>query len=86
MKAHWGWAPVAHTFNPCYSGGRDQEVMIQSQPQENSSTSWDPILKNHNKKDWWSDSSGKSSFLEAWDPEIKPQCCQKKDSYVLDIY
>jgi hypothetical protein len=26
------WALVAHTYNPSYSGGRDQEDRVQSQP------------------------------------------------------
>jgi hypothetical protein len=25
QKWHAGWTPVAHTCNPSYSGGRDQE-------------------------------------------------------------
>jgi hypothetical protein len=24
-KGNYGWVPVAHTYNPSYSGGRDQE-------------------------------------------------------------
>jgi hypothetical protein len=25
IKTHSSWAPVAHPYNPSYSGGRDQE-------------------------------------------------------------
>jgi hypothetical protein len=26
------WVPEAHAYNPSYSGGRDQEDVVQSQP------------------------------------------------------
>jgi hypothetical protein len=32
-----GWAPVAHTHNPSYSGGRDQEDRGSKPAWENSS-------------------------------------------------
>jgi hypothetical protein len=43
--------PVAHTYNPSYSGGRDQED-LSSKPAWSNSL-WDPISKkkkNHHKK------------------------------------
>jgi hypothetical protein len=47
------WAPVAHTCNPRYSGGRDQEDHGLKPARANSSP--DPILKKtHYKKGWWS--------------------------------
>jgi hypothetical protein len=52
------WALVAHVYNPCYSGGRDQEDLGLKPALANSSQ--DPILKKPNtKKGWWSGSSGK---------------------------
>jgi hypothetical protein len=36
--------PVAHAYNPNYSGGRDQEDLGSKPTQANSSQ--DPILKN----------------------------------------
>jgi hypothetical protein len=48
-------APVAHTCNPSYSGGRDQEDGGLKPVWTNSLR--DPILKNPSqKKGWWSDS------------------------------
>jgi hypothetical protein len=42
-------APLAHTYNPSYSGGRDQEDRGSNPAQANSSQ--DPISKqNHHKK------------------------------------
>jgi hypothetical protein len=47
------WAPVTHTYNPSYSGGRDQE-------DRGSKPDWANILetlswkKSFSKKDWWS--------------------------------
>jgi hypothetical protein len=42
---------IAHAYNPCYSGGRDQEDCGSKPVQANSSR--DPILKkkNHYKRD-----------------------------------
>jgi hypothetical protein len=37
------WVPVAHTYNPSYSGGRDQEDHGSKPAQANSSRG--PILK-----------------------------------------
>jgi hypothetical protein len=43
------WVPVAHAYNPSYSGGRDQEDLSSKPAQENSSQ--DLYLKktHHNK-------------------------------------
>jgi hypothetical protein len=50
-------APVAHAYNPSYSGGRDQEDHGLKPTQANS---WrDPISKKPiTKKGWWNASSG----------------------------
>jgi hypothetical protein len=67
---------VAHTYNPSYSGGRDQE-------DHGSKPAWgnnlrDPILKKHCiKKGWWSGSSV--------GPEFNPQHCKKKKKLALRI-
>jgi hypothetical protein len=43
------WAPVAHTYNPSYRGGREQQNCSLMPAQENSSQ--DPISKKtHHKK------------------------------------
>jgi hypothetical protein len=42
------WASVAHTYNPSYSGGRDEEDGSSKSAQPNGSK--DPISKeNHHK-------------------------------------
>jgi hypothetical protein len=41
------WAPVAHAYNPSYSGGRDPEDHGLKPAQANSSLNLD---KNHPKK------------------------------------
>jgi hypothetical protein len=43
-------APVAHTCNPSYSGGRDQDW--SSKPAY-ANSSWDPTLKHPSKKKSW---------------------------------
>jgi hypothetical protein len=49
------WEPVAHTCNPSYLGGRDQENLGLKPAQANASQ--DPILKILiTKKGWWSGS------------------------------
>jgi hypothetical protein len=49
------WALVAHTCNPSYSGGRDQEDHCAKSVQANSSQ--DSYLKKPvTKKSWWSGS------------------------------
>jgi hypothetical protein len=55
------WVMVAHTCNPSYSGGRDQEDHGSRPDQANSSRN--PILKKPNtqkKTSWWSGLSGKA--------------------------
>jgi hypothetical protein len=48
-------APVSHTCNPSYSGGRDQEDHSLRPARTNSS--WDPISRKPiTKKDWQSGS------------------------------
>jgi hypothetical protein len=42
--------PVTHTYNPSYSGGRDQEDHSSKPPQANSLQ--DPISKNPMTKNW----------------------------------
>jgi hypothetical protein len=48
MSGLKNWAPVAHTCNPSYSGGRDQEDRGLKPAQANSLR--DPILKKPIKK------------------------------------
>jgi hypothetical protein len=47
-EQHYGWVPMAHTCNPLYSGGRDQEDHSLKSAQANSSQ--DPISKKKKKK------------------------------------
>jgi hypothetical protein len=55
MKDKMGPVLVAYTWNPTYSGGRDQEDFGLKLAWANSSQ--DAIWKIHiTKKDWWSDS------------------------------
>jgi hypothetical protein len=55
LKTCCGQAPVAHTYNPRYLGGRDQEAHGSKPAQANSSQ--DPILKKPSQKwGWWSGS------------------------------
>jgi hypothetical protein len=52
-------APVAHTCNPSYPGGKDHEDHGSKPARANSSRH--PILKIPNtKKGWWSGSSGRA--------------------------
>jgi hypothetical protein len=49
---HLSWVLVPHTYNPSYSGGRDQED-LSSKPMWANSW-WDPISKKtFTKKGWW---------------------------------
>jgi hypothetical protein len=59
----------AHTYNPSYSGGRDQEDQGLKPAQANSSR--DPMLKNPSQKRAGGVAQGEG-------PEFKPQYCQKK--------
>jgi hypothetical protein len=56
---------VAHSFNPSYSGGRDQEDCSSKPVQANSSR--DPILKNPTTKNW------ASGMAHGEGLEFKPQ-------------
>jgi hypothetical protein len=61
-----GWALVAHTCNPSYLGGRDQED-FGSKPAQ-ASCSQDPILKIPNtskKKGWYSGLAGRTPAKQA---------------------
>jgi hypothetical protein len=61
-------APVAHAYNPSYSGGRDQEDHSSKPVQTNSSR--DPISKKYSQK-------MAGGVAQGIDPEFKPQY-QKK--------
>jgi hypothetical protein len=54
VKNKNGRVPVAHTCNPSYSGGRDQEDHILKPARANSSR--DPISKLLITKCWWNGS------------------------------
>jgi hypothetical protein len=55
QRPHTSQASVAHTCNPSYSGGRDQED-CDSKPADGSSLQ-DPTLKKPiTKKNWWTGS------------------------------
>jgi hypothetical protein len=61
---------VAHTYNPSYSGGRDQEDLCLKPLWANSFG--DPISKiPNNKKELQSGSSGRAPVLYAWNPEFR---------------
>jgi hypothetical protein len=60
---------VAHTYNPVYSGGRDQEDHNSKPAQANSSQ--DPISKIPNTKK-------AVGIVQGIGPEFKPQYCKKK--------
>jgi hypothetical protein len=58
IKTKFDLVPVAHTYNPSYSGGRIEAVYSSKAVQANSSQ--DPILKMPNtKQGWQSGSSGR---------------------------
>jgi hypothetical protein len=56
--------PVAHTCNPSYSGGRDQEDRGSKPAQANSS--WDPISKIPNTKRAGGVAQGVCSEFKPW--------------------
>jgi hypothetical protein len=62
-------APVAHTYNPIYLGGWDQNAVEDSLGKEFQS-----------KIDWRCSSSDTASVLQVWSPKFEPQVCppQKK--------
>jgi hypothetical protein len=67
-KNYSSWAPVVHTYNPSYSGGRYQEDHSLKPAQANSL--WDPILKNPSQKSAGGVAQGVGS-------KFKPQCHKK---------
>jgi hypothetical protein len=62
-------APVAHTYNPSYSGGRDQEDQGSKPARANSSQ--DPISKTLHR-------NRAGGVAQCKVPEFKPQCWKKK--------
>jgi hypothetical protein len=68
-KKKMSWVLVAHTCNPSYSRGRDQEDHSSKPACANSSG--DPILKNCITKNW----AGEVAQGEG--PEFKPQYRKK---------
>jgi hypothetical protein len=55
IYAYISWALVAHSCNPSYSGGRDQEDHSSKPSQANNSGN--PILKSSSQKYGWWDGS-----------------------------
>jgi hypothetical protein len=69
--------PLAHSYNPSYPGGTDQEDYGLKPVWANNS--WDSISEVPiTKKGWWSGSSNRVAVWQAWGPEFKLQYCQKK--------
>jgi hypothetical protein len=68
---------VAHTCNPIYLGGWDQEDRGFTPALANSLQD-SCIQNNHSKIDWKCGSSGKAPALQVQNPECKPQSCPKK--------
>jgi hypothetical protein len=62
---------VAHSCNPSYSGGRDQEDGSSKPAQTNSLQ--DPILKKKKKSQ-----KTVGGLAQGVGPEFKPQYCKKK--------
>jgi hypothetical protein len=73
-------ALVAHTCNPSYSGGRDQENHGSTPDREDSSR--DPTLKTkQNKKNPSQKRDGR--VTQGVGPEFKPQYHKNKKSWTL---
>jgi hypothetical protein len=70
MFASISWAQVAHTCNPSYSEGRDQED--HGFKSARASSSQDPISKNPITKNW------AGGVAQGEGPEFKPQYHKKK--------
>jgi hypothetical protein len=68
-KAVSSQVPVVHTYNPSYSGGRDQEDCGSKPAHANSS--WDHILKIPITK-------RASGVIQSEDPKFKPYGKKKK--------
>jgi hypothetical protein len=65
------WAPVAHAYNPSYSGGRDQEDSGSRLVQANSW--WDLILKKPITKE------RADEVAQGVGPEFRPQFAKNKN-------
>jgi hypothetical protein len=79
QNAKRGQAQVAHTYNPSYSGSRNQEDHGLKPVQAN--ISWDPISsqkKNITKRSSGSDSNSKSSCQASVSPRVQIPVLQKK--------
>jgi hypothetical protein len=76
---HWKRkVPVAHTYNPSYSGGRDQEDHSLKTDPPNSLRV--PILKTFiTTKDWWSGSSSKCTCLASVRPWVQTPVPHRKE-------
>jgi hypothetical protein len=70
---------VAHTFNPSYSGGRDQEGCSSKPAQANSLQ--DPISKKKKKKKITKRAGG---VVQGEGPEFKPQFRKNKKQMLCD--
>jgi hypothetical protein len=76
FKMH-SWVLVAHTCNPSYSGGRDQEDQGLRPTRANNSQ--DPICKiTRAKMDWRCGSSSRLPALQERSLEFKTQFHKKK--------
>jgi hypothetical protein len=76
----WSWEPVAHPYNPSYSGGRDWEDHNSKPALANGS--WNPILKKpFTKKSWWS-----GSRCRPWVKASVPQKKKKKEVIAFLLY
>jgi hypothetical protein len=76
-KARKSLVLVAHTCNPSYSGGRDQEDYSSKPAQANNS--WECISKIPMRKmGWQNGSSGRAPAWQAWGPLFKPHYHLKK--------
>jgi hypothetical protein len=72
------WVPVAHTYNPSYSGGRDQEDHSSKPDKANSLQ--DPISKKKKKNPSQKRADG---VAQSVGPEFKPQYHKnQKNPYV----
>jgi hypothetical protein len=83
-KFEASWAQVVHTYNPSYSGGRDQEDHSSKPARANSS--WDPISKLPITKKGWQSSSRWSPWVQTLVPSPKKKfegSLSKKASQIL---
>jgi hypothetical protein len=69
-KILFSWAPVAHTYNPSYSGGRDQENR-SSRPTLGKQFER-PYLKKHPSQ------KRAGGVAQGVGPGLKPQYCKRK--------